>query len=149
MKRMILGMSMKRKELGDYIDNHTWQVMVALAQLYLFPNGNRVHWRKEVWEKFSKIYPLKKSNRLPDANFIFENSWGRNKDQISNAMRYATDKEDEYTPQAHATVDEFYFIVQDYFRWLADKLSKDPILLLADVKAELDSLGLDEVPLAN
>lgn len=145
MKRVIYGMSMKRKDLGDYIDNHTWQVMVALAQLYLFPHGNRTHWRKGVWEKFSRMYTLKKSNKLPDADFIFENSWGRNKQDIHNALQYAKDKEDQYTPQSHATIDEFWLIVEDYFLWLSDKLSTNSTLLLADVKEELDRLGLDEI----
>jgi hypothetical protein len=136
-------MSLSRSDLGDYIDNHTWQVMVALAQLYLFPQGNRVHWRKEVWEKFSRMYTLKKSNKLPDAKFIFEHSWGRNKHEISNALRYAQDKEDQYEAQEHATVDEFYLIVQDYFLWLADQLSQNSALALIDVKDELDRLGLE------
>lgn len=144
MKRLIYGMSMKRKDLGDWIDNHTWQVMVALAQLYLFPQGNRVHWRKEVWEKFSKMYTLKKTGKLPDADFIFENSWGRNKNEVRNALQYAKDKESDYKARSGVTFDEFYQIVQDYFLWLSDNLSQDSTLVLQDVKDELDSLGLDE-----
>lgn len=135
---------MKRKDLGDWIDNHTWQVMVALAQLYLFPQGNRVHWRKEVWEKFSKMYTLKKTGKLPDADFIFENSWGRNKNEVRNALQYAKDKESGYRARSRVTFDEFYQIVQDYFLWLADNLSQNSTLVLQDVKDELDSLGLDE-----
>jgi len=145
MKRLVYGMSMKRKELGDYIDNHTWQVIVALAQLYPFPHGNRVHWRKEVWEKFSKVYILNKSDKLPNADFIYSNSWGRNTGEIGNALQYAKDKESDYTPQEHATVDEFWFIVQDYFLWLSDKLSQNSTVTLAEVKDELDRLGLTEV----
>lgn len=144
MKKLIVGISLKRNDLADLIDNHTWQVMVALAQLYLFPDGNRVHWRKEVWEKFSRIYTLKKSHKLPSAQFILDNSWGRNKHLIGDALRYAEDKEDHYTPQSHATVDEFYLITQDYFTWVSDKLSEHEILHLSDVKSELDRLGLTE-----
>lgn len=146
MKRMIVGMSMKRKDLGAWIENHTFQVMVALAQLYLFPQGNRVHWRKEVWEKFSRMYTLKKSGKLPSAKFILDNSWGMNKQNVSRVLQYAADKEsEEYLPQAHATTDDFYQIVEDYFMWLADQLSRVPALNLADVKLELDRLGLDEI----
>lgn len=144
MKKYVYAMSIKRSDLGDWIDNHTFQVMVALAQLYLFPTGNRVHWRKEVWEKFSRMYRLKHSNKLPSADFILQNSWGRNKHNVNNALNYAIDKEDSYTPKSY-TYDEFYQIVEDYFMWLASQLSQNETLRLSDVKEELNSLGLSEI----
>lgn len=145
MKRCILGMSMKRGDLGDWIDNHTFQVIVALAQLYLFPEGNRIHWRKEVWEKFSRIYTLKRSNKLPSAQFILDNSWNKYKGRIARILQYAEDKEDSYTPIKSATVSEFYQIAEDYFYWLADSFSRNQELLLSEVKEELDRLGLTAV----
>ena len=145
MKRMIVGMSMSRRDLQDWIDNHTFQVMVALAQLYLFSEGNRVHWRKEVWEKFSRMYTLKHNGKLPDAQFILDSSWGRNKHDVATALQYAKDKEDNYKSREGTTFDEFYQIVEDYFLWLADSLSRNGVLVLSDVKDELDRLGLDEV----
>jgi len=145
MKRLVYGMSKKRKDLAAWIDDHTFQTMVALAQLYLFPQGNRVHWRKEVWEKFSRMYPLRKTNKLPSAQFILDNSWGLNKQNVKNALQYAMDKEDQYDPKLHYTYDEFYQIVEDYFNWLSDQLSQKVALELQDVKSELDRLGLDEI----
>ena len=145
MKRCILGMSMKRGDLGDWIDNHTFQVIVALAQLYLFPEGNRIHWRKEVWEKFSRIYTLKRSNKLPSAQFILDNSWNKYKGRIDRILQYAEDKEDNYIPIKNATVDEFYQIAEDYFYWLADSFSRNQELLLSEVKEELDRLGLTAI----
>lgn len=143
MKRYIVGMALGRSDLGNWIDNHTFQVMVALAQLYIFPQGNRTHWRKEVWEKFSRMYTLKSNNKLPSADFILQHSWGRNKHNVLNALNYAIDKEDQYTHNSY-NYDEFYQIVEDYFMWLASMLSKNETLRLPDVKAELDSLGLSE-----
>lgn len=144
MKRYIAGMSKKRKDLAAWIEDHTFQTMVALAQLYLFSTGNRVHWRKEVWEKFSRMYPLKRTGKLPDAQFIFDNSWELNKQWAKNALQYAIDKEDEYTPRKGITLDEYYQIAEDYFTWLADRLSQEKQLSLSEVKEELDRLGLDE-----
>lgn len=145
MKRYILGMSMSRGDLADWIDNHTYQTLVALAQLYLFPSGNRVHWRKEVWEKFSRVYTLKRTNKLPSAQFILDNSWNKHKPRLARIMQYAADKEDEYTPARKTTIDEFYQIAEDYFYWLADSLSREPEVLLSEVKEELDRLGLTEI----
>ncbi len=146
MKRVIYGMAMSRKDLASWIDNHTFQTIVALAQLYLFPTGNRVHWRKEVWEKFSKVYRLK-NNKLPSAQFILENSWGNYKYELSRIMQYAVDKEENYEVLDETTYDEFYAIVEDYFYWLADKLSQNTEITLQEVKSELDRLGLDEIDL--
>lgn len=147
MKRLILGMSMKRKDLAEWIDNHTWQAMVALAQLYLFPQGNRIHWRKEVWEKFSEMYTLKKTHQFPDSQFILDNSWGLNKKYINDALQRAMDKEDQYEPIKGWSYDEFYNIVKDYFTWLASYLSCNHQIPLHEVKHKLDRLGLDEVDL--
>ena len=143
MKKLILGMSMKRRDLASWIDNHTYQTMIALAQLYLFPTGNRKHWRKEVWEKFSRIYTLK-SNKLPKAQFILDNSWNIHKDDVWNALDHAEAKEEVYPVRKDANHDSFYQITEDYFIWLADKFSKNPSLRLSDVYEELDRLGLDE-----
>lgn len=144
MKRAIAGMSMKRKELAAWIENHTFQTIVALAQLYLFPMGNRVHWRKRVWEKFSRMYPLRSNGKLPSAQFILDNSWGMNKRWAKNALQYTIDKEEDYEPRKDAQFQEFYQIVDDYFNWLADRLSQENQLSLKEVLDELDRLGLDE-----
>lgn len=145
MKRYILGMSMNKRDLASWIDNHTYQTLVAIAQLYLFPNGNRVHWRKEVWEKFSRIYTLKIGNKLPSAKFILDNSWNTHKQELGRILQYAQDKESQYEIYPDANFDEFYQIAEDYFYWLSDKLSTHKELLLSEVKEELDALGLDEI----
>lgn len=145
MKKYIFGMSMNKRELASWIDNHTYQTLVAIAQLYLFPQGNRVHWRKEVWEKFSRIYTLKSSNHLPSARFILDHSWNTHKTQLHRILQYAQDKESQYTVYPKANFDEFYQIAEDYFYWLADQLSCHREILLSEVKQELDALGLDEI----
>ena len=145
MKMYIRGMALSRSDLGNWIDNHTFQVMVALAQLYLFPSGTqRKHWRIEVWEKLSRMHKLKMTNRLPSADFIFKNSFGRNKGNISDALQYAKDKEHDLIPQASEVYGDFYQVVEDYFMWLAGELSHSETVVMQDVLNELDRLGLPE-----
>ena len=145
MKLYVCGMSMSRGNLGAWIDNHTFQVMVALAQLYLFPTGTRKHWRTEVWEKLSRMHKLKMSNRLPTADFIFKHSFTKNKNNIANALQYAKDKEQNLTPRASEVYGDFYQIVEDYFLWLAGQLSQNNTIEIHSVLKELDRLGLPEV----
>ena len=145
MKMYISAMSMYRGDLKDWIEDHTYQVIVALGQLYLFPTGNRVHWRKEVWEKFSRMHTLKPGRKLPSAQFILDNSYGIYKSKMLSILQYVIDKESDYTPISDIDDERFRLIVQDYFLWLANYLSQYDILHKVDVLSELDGLGLTEV----
>ena len=144
MKRMIIGMSKSRSDLAAWIDDHTYQVMVAIAQLYAFPYGNRVHWRKEVWEKFSEMHLFKHNSKLPDAKFIYDNSWGVNKEFVSDALGKAIDKEEDYSPKDDLDTSELYNIMENYFKWLSTKLSQSKSIRRLEVAEKLDELGLKE-----
>lgn len=144
MKLYIKAMSMKRSDLKEYIESHTRQTIIALAQLYLFPHGNRVHWRKEVWEKFHEMHKLKFNNKLPSAKFILDNSYELHQSMTCRLLQYAIDKEDKYTPISSRRESEFLVIVKDYFLWLANQLSQQEIINTKEVLDELDNLGLTE-----
>lgn len=144
MKRMIVGMSKSRSDLGSWIEDHTWPVMVALAQLYLFPHGPRVHWRKEVWEKFDRMHLFKHNNKLPDAKFILCNSWEVNRKFVADSIQYAIDKEENYSPRNDIDVHELSTIMEAYFTWVASKLCNHVALQKDEVLSKLDELGLTE-----
>lgn len=140
----ILAMATSRKEVGARIEDHTPQTIIALAQLYLFPNGNRVHWRKEVWEKFYSVDRFKGSNKLPDAQFILKNSWEVHKNNLDTYLKFAIGKEEDYKPRLDIDQNQFHNIVQEYFQWLANVLSTKGFVDTNSVRAELDELGLGE-----
>jgi len=144
MKVYIKAMAMNRSNLRDWIEDHTYQVIVALGQLYLFPEGNRTHWRKEVWEKFSRMHTLKPSRKLPSAQFILDNSYAIYQNKMSSILKYVIDKESNYTPTSNIDDERFRLIVEDYFLWLANYLSQTELLDKDDVLEELDRLGLTE-----
>ena len=135
---------MSRSNLCDWIEDHTYQVIVALGQLYLFPSGNRKHWRKEVWEKFSRMHTLKPSKKLPSAQFILNNSYKIYQNKMSSILKYVIDKESEYNTISSIDDERFRLIVEDYFLWLANYLSQTELLDKDDVLEELDRLGLTE-----
>lgn len=145
MKVYIQSMSMNRGDLREYIESHTRQVIIALAQLYLFPSGSRVHWRKEVWDKFNEMHTLKFSKKLPSAKFIMDNSYAVYINRITGLLQYAIDKEEDYTPIKSIDEEAFRVLVHDYFLWLAEKLSQNEFLNKTEVLAKLDQLGLTEV----
>lgn len=144
MKICIKAMSMNRGNLRAWIDDHTRQTIIALAQLYLFPHGNRVHWRKEVWEKFHEMHRLKPSNKLPSSKFILDNSFNLYQPTLMRLIQYALDKEENYIPIRNIQESEFMLMVEDYFLWLANYLSQTDTLNKQDVLDKLDEIGLTE-----
>lgn len=140
--KLYIFTSKSRKDLGDWIEDHTFQVMVAISQLYAFPTGPRFHWRQEVWEKFDRMKLFRHNKKLPDAKFILENSWEVNKGFVDSALNYAIDKETDYIPKENLDISELTNIIEQYFIWLADELSKKPAVRLESVLKKLDELGL-------
>lgn len=142
----IVGMSKGRRELGGWIEDHTVPVMVALAQLYIFPNGCRTHWRQKVWDKFHEMKRFMHNKKLPDAQFILDNSWSINKSEhdLDTVIRYVIKKEKSYEPRKDINKTELSSIMESYFTWLADKLSDEFLLDVDEVKQKLDELGLNE-----
>lgn len=144
MKVYVSAMSMRRGDLQDYVEAHTRQVIIALAQLYLFPSGPRVHWRKGVWEKFNEMHTLKPMKKLPSAKFILDNSFEIYKNRLVDMLQYAIDKEEKYAPIGNVDDYEFRVLVHDYFIWLANMFSSQELIRKSDVYQELDRLGLTE-----
>lgn len=142
MKR-IYGMSKNRKDLAAWIEDRTFPVMCAIAQLYLFPNvTTRAHWRIEVWEKLHEMKLFKHNNKLPDAEFIYANSWGIDEEYVSDAITWAISHENLLTPIAKIDKVELHDIMSDYFSWLSQQLSKHRAVHINDVAEKLDELGL-------
>lgn len=140
----ILGMSKGRKELGAWIEDHTVPVMVALTQLYIFPYGCRTHWRQEVWDKFHEMKRFTHNKKLPDAQFILDNSWKINNSEhdIDTVIRYVIKKEKDYQPRNDIDRDELFNLMESYFKWLASRLSQEFLVDVDEVKTKLDDLGL-------
>ena len=144
--QMILGMSKSRRDLEAWIEDQTLPTMIAIAQLYVFPNGARTHWRREVWEKFHTMHLLRHNKQLPSANFILKSGWEvNNRDkQLRDVVRFVIGKEDAYSPRKDIDINELTYLMEEYFEWLAWRLSKSQLIEPDEVYSELDRLGLRE-----
>ena len=139
----IFAMSKSRSELESWIEDHTFPTMCAIARLYLFPNCTvRNHWRQEVWSKFSEMHILRRTKRLPNAGFIYSNSWRVNSQFVQNAVDWAIDHEDQLTPRDDIDIQHLSELMDSYFTWLSEILSKNRVLKTNDVYRKLDELGL-------
>lgn len=132
-------------DIGDDLEGVTLPLLEALAQLYLFPNSEyENHWREEVWNKLAEIPRTKKSHKLPKSSFILNNTWDLYKSRIRAIMNRAIAHEHELMPNEDRkrNTDEFYAICEEYFNWIADKLSLEGVIDPEDVYKKLDDLGL-------
>lgn len=145
MKRVIYGMSISKKDLAAWIEDHTFPVMCAIAQLYLFKDvPTRNHWRVEVWEKLHEMKLLKQNNKLPSKEFIYNSSWRVDKDYVEDAVKWAISKEQDFKAPDVVCIHELSEIMEIYFQWLSDKLSKSRVIHIDEVRDQLDKLGLTE-----
>ena len=136
-------MSKFKSELAGWIEDHTFPVMCAIAQLYLFENCDvSSHWRQEVWASFKDMRLLRRQNKLPTSKFIFENSWKINEGFVNDAVTWAIDHENTLHCQKDVDVNQLYDIMERYFKWLSDQLSKHKTISSTAVYTKLDELGL-------
>ena len=145
MKYYIKSSALKRSDLAADIESKTIPVMNALAQLYYFPNNvNKNHWRKEVWANFHRIQRIKRTNKLPSADFILLNTLECNKDQFDVVKAYVLDKEAEYSPDFERVDNDSRFrdLVRDYFEWLAVQFTSKTEISQVLVYDKLEELGL-------
>lgn len=128
MKRYIVSQAKKIIDIGSNLDNHTPPCMEALAQLYIFPQYTEYHhhWAQEVWSEFKRISKIKRKNRYPDANYIYENSWLLNDDGVEVARDAAVYHESDLTPDPDRVdnLDELFDIMESYFVFVAETLSR-------------------------
>ena len=139
----IFGMSKSKSDLAAWIEDRTFPTMCALAQLYVFPNNeNKNHWRQEVWGSFNRIHVFRHNNKLPSAEFIYKSSWGVDSGFVESAIDWAIDKEAKFTPRDDINIQELTDIMNSYFIWISEMLSKDIFISTNKVYKELDELGL-------
>ena len=141
----IYCMSKSKSELAGWIEDHTFPVMCAITQLYLFENCDvRSHWRQEVWANFKDMRLLRRQNKLPTSKFIFENSWKVNEVFVDDAVTWAIDHENNLICREDIDVNHLHAIMENYFKWLSDQLSTHKTISSTAVYTKLDELGLSD-----
>lgn len=143
MKRYIFAFASSKSKIANEIEDHTRPVANALAQLYLFPNSQyENHWRQEVYASLNEVKRFKGSKKYPNADFIYNNTWKINQEDVPVYLQWAVYHEDDLTPIQSYSETEFNDIATEYFKWLAHVLSKNGQVLPKQVYQKLDELGL-------
>ena len=143
MKKYIKAFASNRSDIAADIESKAFPIMIALAQLYIFPkNRNRNHWQGEIWAFLHTISNLNGSNKTPSTDFILDNTIRCNIKYVSSAADAAIDKEEDEIPREHIDIDKLTDMMRDYFSWLANELHEYRYVTKNAVYAKLDELGL-------
>lgn len=146
MKIYIKAQSEKKKDIASRLDNQTYECMIAIAQLYLFPNYSKYHhhWAQEVWNHFQNISKVKKTNKYPTANFILNNTWYLNNNKVQTALDAAVYHESHlnYDADRYDDIDTAKDIMFAYFIWMSERLSHEGTITFREVQNELEYLNI-------
>ena len=145
MYKYIKAQAYSKAEIRDKIEDKTFPIMEAIAQLYLFPDEQEVsHWKREVWANLFKMYKLKGKHKLPTAEFIYQSTWVEYKDSFETAVEAAQEHEYNYVPNIDRlnSLATLYSIMDEYFQWLSSKLSVNNDVKPSEVYEKLLELGL-------
>lgn len=148
MKRYIYAFSQSRKEIERMLYGHTKQIIENICKLVLMPNHSaRAHWMKEIASQLYDIDKLSTNNRYPTKKQIFDWSYKKQQDLVSdvNRMRIMMRHlKTEYNIESYMEPSMFSEIADticvEYFTWLAEKLSIDGFVPYVDIYEMLDML---------
>lgn len=142
MNRYIACQAKPIKDIGAELEEMTFPLMQSLTQLYLYPHVFTVdHWRHEAWSFIHDVSVLKGRNKLPKKDFILKNTIIANMKYLNECVSAVLDKEYQFTPIDY-NMDELAGLMDNYFDWLADKLSHTRYIAKQEVVDKLISIGL-------
>lgn len=142
MKRYIIGQAKSLSDIGADLEARTPPVIQALIQLYLYPTAaKKAHWRTEVWANLHTVDLRKRTNKLPKREFILKNTILPNMKFIESFVASVIDKEYKFDP-IPVDYDELCGLIDNYFDWLATRLSQTRYLAANEVYTKLESIGL-------
>ena len=139
----IFAMALPKKEVAARLDEVTRPLTQHLIKIMLWPGSrDAAHWRQEIYNFLHNVSKIKGTNKFPSANFIYKHTIGSNTDLISVWHDHIVD---DYIAQHGSSrwgFDEY--AIQDYFRWLAGRLSEVGEVSRREVYAAIDEYLLSE-----
>lgn len=148
MKIYITAQSMQKRDIETKLSISMTQTIEHLLKLYLMPdNPARNHWQGEVYGFIHTVEKLKRTNKYPTAQNIYNWTYEKVQDLVTDASWLQIRIEDicdQYNIDTNIplkpTMHEFDALCVNYFQWLAEMLSKRGSVTNREVYTKLDSL---------
>lgn len=130
--------SVELSHQGEYAITH-------LLCIYFWPNTEFVsHWISEVYAALPRVQRLKHNNKLPTTKLIYDKLYGEIEEDFISQFDVYKDvvlgKENELEEPKNLNANKIHDYLDNYFRWLADRLSKEGKVNRIEVENKINEL---------
>lgn len=137
-----------KREIERKLSDNTDKVIEHLLKLYLMPKHTaKNHWIGEIANFLNKVNRFTGKNKFPDAKQIYAWTYFKWKDLVTDTsyMNIWVDNIcDEYNIEINKSIEdicsEFDYVCEQYFRWLASKLSVGGVVERQSIFKKLNEL---------
>lgn len=134
----IFGMSKDIKSMKAELCDQAGNIDIHLIKIAILPESANVnHWRQEIATFINKVHTLKGKNKRPSTKFILDATWGSIYDDIEFWRR---GQERKYKSKCNVDDEVLSEMIEEYFTWLAMKLSHEGQVSRTEVYTKLDEL---------
>lgn len=138
----ILGFAHSRSDIIRQLEQNVIEIFQHLVKLWRYPDAQEVsHWRTEVYNFLHKVHTFKSNNKRPSAKFIFENTYGRDRQYIDTAIKQVSKRYDRNFSCIREDIDLLRNRIERYFKWLSEELASNGVALPEDIYETLEELG--------
>lgn len=148
MKKYVYVFSQSRREIKRMLYGRTKQFIENICKLILMPDHSaRNHWMKEIASQIFDIDRLSNNNRYPMKKQIYDWSYKKQQDLVTDTIRMKEMKRHlitEYHLESYMDPADFSEVADsicyEYFSWLADRLSNKGFVPYIDIYEKLNEL---------
>ena len=140
MKRYVYAMSTTKSDVKRRLQDIGGELTEHLVKLILYPKAPcSNHWMSEIWAFLYWVPKLKQNNKLPSADFIFDNI-SICLDQVEGFVRIAIMDYPEFEVSGQSDISSIEIKVRDYFMWISSELAHSGVVSKTSVYNKLESL---------
>ena len=149
MKLIINELAMEKAEQEKRLYAHTEQVIEHIIKIVCMPNHSALnHWKQEIASQIVKVNKLKGSKRYPTEKEIYKWTYDKERDSIQDITYISNFIKGEWrtynykgnVKQIPLLANNIDYICDNYFKWLANKLSRFGTVFKPDIYDELNFL---------
>ena len=121
----------QKKEVERELKSKTVKIIEHILYLVLDKNNSaKHHWESEIFSFLHDIDLLKGSNKLPKEKFIYDSTYGKRRDRVTDnnwlsvSIRSACYEENiKNEKPLEKVMNEMDYVCSEYFSWISKKLS--------------------------
>lgn len=137
----ILAFASPKAKVAWELSRKSKQIEIHLIKCGLFPYCDSYsHWKDEVFGFINDVDKLKNSNRFPSSEFIMKNTWKVLEDTIFDYTQSVLNEYRDLDDSYRLTDNELYNMIEQYFIWLSEQLSRYGRVINKQVDRKIDEL---------